>query len=383
MQHRDGRRRLLKAAIGLAAGVAVAPRLRPLAAAEDRAWSRPLADLADGRWTKIHELDAGFPVLFRRQSHGGSCFDSRRGRLVLFGSDTHGQDWTNSPLFFDLGTRAWSRLYANDPPESYRVNADGLPVAGPNGDHPWAMHTFGAVVYDADGDRMVVSSYPEHLRPGRFTNALAHVWPGVRRHPTWMLDLATGRWAALPGKAEHFFAFATVFCPDRRSVIGYRQHAVFELDLRALAWRKLAPQGLSRWGGNAVYDSRHGAVVAFGSHKKDNDVGVFEPASGRIRTMPTPGPRPRGDRGVPMAFHARIGATVAVVDRDPAAQVSPQIADTWLYDLARDAWTRVDGASLPFGVGRNYNLAYAPGDDLLVLVTDPPGRHTSVYALRL
>ena len=32
---------------------------------------------------------------------------------------------------------------------------DGLPVAGDDGDHPWAMHTFGAVVYDTARDEMV------------------------------------------------------------------------------------------------------------------------------------------------------------------------------------------------------------------------------------
>ena len=48
-------------------------------------------------WVKIHEPKAG-EATFRRQPHGGSCFDTKRGRLILFGSDTHGRDFTNSPL---------------------------------------------------------------------------------------------------------------------------------------------------------------------------------------------------------------------------------------------------------------------------------------------
>ncbi|OPX22239.1 MAG: hypothetical protein B1H04_05340 [Planctomycetales bacterium 4484_123] len=75
-------------------------------------------------------------MAFRRQAHGGSCFDTKRGRLVLFGSNTHGRTWMNSPLFFDPVTTTWSRAYDDDKPETYTVNAEGIPVAGSRGDHP-------------------------------------------------------------------------------------------------------------------------------------------------------------------------------------------------------------------------------------------------------
>ncbi len=58
-------------------------------------------------------------------------------------------------------------------------------------------------------------------------------------------------------------------------------------------------------------------------------------------------------------------------------------AETWLYDFASDAWARVEEATLPFGVGMNYNLEFDPGHRLLLLVANPPDEPLAVWALRL
>ncbi len=351
-----------------------------------------LLDLPRGKWIKIHQQRPGDSVTFVRQRHGGSAFDSRRGRLVLFGSDTHATgseriDWTNSPLFFDVARLEWSRLYPDDDPGTYRVDAEGVPVAGERGDHPWAMHTSGSVVYDTERDALVVSSFPYHLKPGLFTEALAGVWPRVRRHPTWKLDLATGSWRALPGKAVHFYAYATAYDPDRGVVIGYKSAGVFELGGEPPAWRRITSEGLVGYNNNVVYDSNSKALIVFGSNEGANDVVAYEPATGRHRKMATPGSRPPKDRHVPMAFHPGIGRTVALVDRKPEAQPTsaPRSTqtETWLYDYANDAWSRVESATLPFASGMNYNLEYDPGHGLLLLVANPPGEATAVWALRL
>jgi hypothetical protein len=86
--------------------------------------------------SEIHRQQATDPVRFHRQWHGGSAFDTRRGRIVLFGSEIHGDDWTNSPLFFDLASLTWTRAYPDDPPSTYGVTAEGVPVAGVDGRHP-------------------------------------------------------------------------------------------------------------------------------------------------------------------------------------------------------------------------------------------------------
>jgi hypothetical protein len=335
-----------------------------------------LLELPAGRWIKIHQQAPGDAVTFIRQSHGGSAFDSRRSQLVLFGSDSHGRDWTNSPLIFDLTTLQWQRRYADDDVATYRVSAAGLPVAGSDGDHPWAMHTFGAVTYDPAADRIVVASYPGHMEPGRYTNALAHLWPVVRRHPTWLFDPGSGDWTALAGEPVHFFPHSIDYDSTRGVVLGYRDDGVYELSLARQEWRRVATPGLLGWGSNAVYDSRQQALVVFGSHENGNEVVAYWPASGRHRVMPTPGPRPRGGCNVPFAYHAGLGRSVALVDGQTGAE-------TWLYDLGRDRWERVETADLPFDVGMDYNLEYDPTHELLLLVAAPPGEPVAVWALRI
>jgi hypothetical protein len=346
-----------------------------------------LLELPAGTWTKIHEQKADDAVTFKRQRHAGSAFDTRRGRIVIFGSDTHGKDWTNSPLFFDVASLKWSRLYPDDHPSTYRVNEKGIPVAGTHGDHPWAMHTFGSVEYDPVGDALVVSSYPQHLQPGRFTDVLTDVWPQIRRHPTWILNVETGQWQPLPGKAEHFFPYATAYDIDRRLVIGYRSAGIFELDLQSGTWKQVIRKGLLRYHNNVVYDSRRRAVVVFGSSGNSNDIIVYEPATRRHLKMNTPGERPRPDQHNPMAFHIDIAKTVILVDRPeddtPTRDLRNMRAETWLYDLGKDVWTQVKSATLPFGCGMNYNMEYDPAHNVLLVVANPPEKPTAVWALRL
>lgn len=340
-----------------------------------------LLDLPSGQWMKIHQQRPGDAVQFERQRHGGSAFDTRRGQLVLFGSDTHdlpADAWLNAPLIFDLKRLAWHQAYPADPVSSYRVTAEGLPVAGPAGDRPWAMHTFGAVTYDPSSDAMVVASYPAHLQPGRFTSALAPQWPQVVRHPTWLWHPESGRWEALAGPAVHFFAYATAY-DDRRGVVtGYRDDGIYALRTTTGRWRRVAGGGLLGWGSNLVFDTENGVLIAYGSHRATNDVVVYDPATGLQRRMPTPGLRPPARNYVAMAFHCSLGRTVALIGRPTGT------TETWLYDYAGDSWTHLDHADLPFEIGMNYNLEYDPGHELLLLVATPPEEELpAIWALNL
>jgi len=346
-----------------------------------------LLDLPKGRWIKIHQQRPGDAVTFTRQKHAGSAFDSRRGRLILFGSDTHATgDWTNSPLVFDLQRLEWRRLYGDDDTASYTVTADGIPVAGPAANHPWAMHTFGALAYDAAADALIVASYPRHMTPGRFTDALQRLWPRIRRHPTWVLHLDTGRWQALAGDAVHFFPYAVAFDSRRCIVVGLRNDGIYELSLEAGRWRKMAPGGLLKWGNTAAYDSRNRVLVSVTARQGRASVVLYDPATRRARVMPTPGVRPSRARYLPLAYHPDMGRIVAVVDSPSAGGTGGRAgrrAETWLYDAAKDTWTKLPRADLPFGVGMNYNLQFDPGHRILLLVADPPGAAVAVWALRL
>lgn len=334
------------------------------------------------RWIRIHEQKADDTVRFRRQPHGGSCLDSRRQRLILFGSDSHGRDWTNSPLIFDLVEREWTRAYPDDDRSTYSVTASGLPVAGVAGDHPWAMHTFGAVMYDPSRDEMIVACAQEHMIPGRFTDSVNDLWPKIKKFPTWTFRLETRRWRPLPCEPVDFFPHCAAFDTDRNVVLGYRPEGVYELSGEPRVWKQLTKKVfLGGWHSNAVYDSRHKALVVFGTNTNSNDIEVFYPATGQHTLMSTRGLRPPKDQHAPMAFAPGIGKTVVVVDRKLDDERT--VAETWLYDLAEDSWSRIKTADLPEGCRMNYNMEYDPGQKRLLLVTGGYGRATSVWALSI
>ncbi len=337
--------------------------------------------LQSGIWTPVHRMQPQDPVTFLLQSHGGSAFDTRRGRILLFGSDTHGQDWSNSPLIFDLKSLLWRRVYPDDPPESYRVTASGLPVAGPGAAHsggarPWAMHSFGAVDYLPERDAVLVSSHPAHMEPGRFSDALEEPWLQVRRHPTWLFDLAEECWSPLPLAETSFFAYATAYDSDRGIMIGAGHHGVFELPDLDARWEKKADGKAIGYHNNAVYDSHHNAIVIFGRNGLGDDVLVYRPKDSRLIRMPTPGERPPKDEHAPMAYHPTLAETLVLVDRfEPGTSRRNRAngqAETWAYDLEEDSWRRIPSANLPFALGMNYHLHYDPQRDLLLLVTASP-----------
>ena len=378
--------------IAAAAAFASAATVTETVAAESEGPPRnpKLLALEPNRWVKIHQQSGGDAVRFRRQAHGGSCFDSKRGRLILFGCDTHGKDWINSPLVFDPVACSWSRMYTDDDFKTYKVNEEGLPVAGEKGEHPWTMHTFGAVVYDPVRDEMVVCCYDAHMKPGQFTNAMTELWPKVKRHPTWVLELETGRWKALECQAVHFFPFAAEYDADRRVVVGCSSAGIWELGGEPRQWKKVCDKGAQGWHNNMAYDSKNKVFVVFGAHMNSNDVIQYKPGGGQsaYRIMPTPGIRPPKDQHNPMAFDPESGRTVVLVDRIPertgdGASAQEARTETWLYDAAADAWTRLEGADLPFPCGMNYNMEYDPGHKVMLLATGDYKRPTTVWALKI
>jgi hypothetical protein len=365
----------------------------PADTGEDSGESAPrrnakLVDLEPNKWLKLHEQGKDDKVRFRRQGHGGSCFDTKRNRLILFGSDTHGRNWYNSPFIFDPVKAEWSQLYPHDARETYAVNEKGIPVAGPDGEHPWATHTFGAVEYDPSRDEMIVACPPHHMVPGRFTNSVKELWPKIKKHPTWTLDLKTNKWRALPCEPVSFFPHSTCFDTDRNVVIGYRPDGIYELGGKPRQWTRKVKQRvhLLGWHGNTVYDARHKASVTFGYNKNSNDIDAYFVESGKLKLMPAEGKRPPKDQHNPMAFEPRIGQTVIVIDRNTEpdkGRKGKRVAETWCYDLGADRWTQIETATLPFGCDMNYNMHYDPLHKCLLLVTGGYGNPTAVRALRI
>jgi hypothetical protein len=338
------------------------------------------------QWVKLHEQKKGDEVYFMRQEHGGSCMDTKRCQLVLFGSNTHGRDWMNTPMIFDVPTAKWIRLYADDDKSTYRQDANKVAVAGEKGDHPWAMHTFGTVAYDASRDEMVVACWPGHMKPGRFSNALEGIWGTGETHPTWTFNLETHKWKALECKPRDFFPYACAWDSDRNVLVGYGGPGIWELGGEPREWTRIEGKVMTAWHNNAVYDSKNKAVIICGSRELINDVIVYRPATKEHVKMPTPGVRPPKDQHNPMAFEPELGKLVMLVDNvDPESPKNKRTGttETWLYDLATDSWEQIKEASLPFLHGMNYNMEYDPRHRALLVVMGGYRGPTTVYGLRL
>jgi hypothetical protein len=331
-------------------------------------------------WYKIHEQAIDADAAFSLQAHGGAAFDPVRGRIMLFGSDTHRQNWDNTVRFFDVGSLAWSMAYPPDLPETYRVNSKGIPVAGEGVERPWAMHVFDALEFDPISDLLIVASYPGHLNPKHRWGVSASLWQGIRSHPTWGYRVADGRWEVLAEKGQSFFPYAATFDPIRRELIGVRPQGYWSFDVDRRKWQKIGQGAPSVWHNTAAFDAARRVVVSFGSQKRHDDVWQLRVDEGEGVAMPTVGQRPPGGSSVPLVYHPGIDRVVAMIEAlDPRGR---KITQTWLYSTANDTWQPL-AASLPFGIGMNYRLTYDPNHDLLLLVARMPREPVAVWALRL
>lgn len=335
--------------------------------------------LQANRWYKISQLapdDAGY---FERQYHAGSAYDSKRGRLILFGSDTHGTDWSNAIRTFDMAALKWDAFGGVSDPALYSVNQDGVPVAELGVTWPWAMHTFDAIDYDRSEDQLIVASYPEHLVPGRFGNWVKDVWGAIKVHPTWHYDFKTGQWSYNKKQPVSFFPYATAYDTKRKRLFGFRPDGVFEYS-KDRGWTKIAQKGINVYHTNAVYDAKYDVFVIFGTHKLSNSVFIYRPGDRLIQTMPTTGTRPPGTQASPFAYHPGMGKSVALIDNPKGDEEGAQ---TWLYDVGNDAWERVEGADFPYRLGMNYNMQYDTVNNQLILIAHSKNEPVSVWVLRL
>jgi len=332
-------------------------------------------------WIKIHQQKETDPVFFQRQKHGGSAFNSNNLTLTLFGSNTHGADWNNSIYTFDMGSLVWQKLYNPDSLESYIVTEQGVPVAGDNKKHPWAMHTFDSVIYDAFHDQLVVASYPGHLKPGRFGNWISKKeWQKIKHHPTWFFDFLSREWSFVDNNSVDFFPYTVSYDTDKNKIIGFKPYGIYQFIDPTTGWSRIAPKTIDTYHTSSVYDNKNKAFILFGGETKDNSVYSFSTGSRQFIKMPTIGIRPPGDEHLPFAFHNDLAKAVAVVD---VVDEGKSYAQTWLYDLKNDIWERIKSADFPFQLGMNYNMEYDSVNNFLVLVANYPGEPVAVWVLRL
>lgn len=339
-----------------------------------------LRNLPARSWIKIHQQPSDGPETFQRQAHGGAAFDPVRGRVMLFGSDTHGVNWDNTVRFFDMGTLTWSSAYPPDSPETYRVNGNGIPVAGVKGDRPWAMHTFDAVEFDPVTDFLLVASHPEHLNPGKSWGVERNLWAQIKSQPTWAYSVSENRWTPLVIDGVSFFPYGATFDPYRRQLIGVKPSGYWALDIDGAKWKQIGKGAPQVWHNTAAFDIDRATVVSFGSHTLADDVWQYHVGEVQGNRMPTPGLRPPGAGSAPLVYHPPTGQVVALVE---STNDSAKSTATWVYSTTLDAWKRVDGAVIPFAIGMNYDMVYDPNHNVMVLVANHPGEPVAVWVLRL
>lgn len=372
----------------LAAGSTGAASASPPAteAAERRPLNPRLLALAPNAWSLFAQpAEAGW----RRQTHAGIAYDSRRGRLLVFGSNTHGLDWDNEVHAFDPVTARWETHYPRAPKESYRADAAGRAIAGSDRLLPWAMHTYDNIVYDPRLDAIVVSARPEH-------NPIGKKHPEATVHPTWIYDLKIRQWRIFDNKGQpypKFFAAASAYDPDRDVIAAYRW-GMWEIGPARDEWKRASGESHHRMHHVMDYDARRKTFVVFGDARDGSAVWTY-----------APGPR-AGDPGTwrkrqaadcppgqhfPVAYDSAHGVFLLVADtlryvedakgrRKPAARA--RSSSTFVYDPDADRCVRLPDADLP-PLGMNYMMAYDRFHQVFLLVTGDHGKPAAVRALRL
>ena len=171
-----------------------------------------LLNLPANQWVKYHHIDNGD---WWRKGHAGLAYDNKRGSLLIFGSDTHGDDWDNTIHEFLPIQRRWVDHGSNASQKSYRVDAAGNPVSGVEQLQPWAMHTYDGIEYDPMTDPLIVVAEPDH-------NPIGKTITPHKNNPIWSYKLETKEWQMFQvdsTQKNNFFAAATAFDKDRKALM--------------------------------------------------------------------------------------------------------------------------------------------------------------------
>ncbi len=367
----------------------MAPALAPAGAG--------LEPLPAGRWVQLHD---GAGLGWTRQAHSGAAWDSRRGLLLLFGSDTHGRNHDNAVRAFDPAARRWLVLAPGAGPRTYRADPVGRAVAGTEQRLvPWAMHTYDLVLYDPLLDALWVAGVPEH-------NPARKGVRGVRVHPHWLFRIAVRRWEPFPAggaRPPRLFGGAMAYDVGRQTLVAFRPGQVLELGPDRERWRVVRPRGKASLTLHqvAVYAPDRRAVYLFGHYREARRevpfrVRVYHPgerpyAPGRWEILEPKGRCPPPWQHFPVAYDGRRFVMVVpdrrVVRRDRQGRPwygASRRARTYLWDPVLGRCRLLDGAVLPPGaVGpMNYHMVWAERLQVMLLVGSDRHRRPVVWALR-
>lgn len=338
-----------------------------------------LLNLPANRWVKYHEFKGNE---WWRKSHAGLAYDSTRGSLLVFGSDTHEQDWDNVIHEFIPRKREWVHHGVNAAPNTYRVNAEGYPVAGDIGLAPWAMHTYDGVSYDPIRDAVVVVGSPDH-------NPIGKKLPTPQSYPIWIYQLKAKKWTIFDdkrGAMPHFFGAATAY-DEADNNLYICKEGLWALNLAKEKLEKIgmAPNCLHS---TMAFDSWRRRLYIFGSYKGTSNISSFDIGyiidDSKSWIELTPG----GDRSpaysrVPVAFDEKAGVFLLVVDdSNNSIDRKPSSTTTFIYDPETNIYEKLNDTELP-AVGMNFMMAWDKIHEVFFLLTGNWEDGISVWAMRL
>lgn len=331
-----------------------------------------LLNLPANQWVKYHHDD------WWKKGHAGLTYDSKRGSLLIFGSDTHGEDWDNTVHEFSPKQRKWIHHGSDAPQKSYRVDAAGNPISGIEQIKPWAMHTFDGIEYAPDTDSILVVAEPQH-------NPIAKKISQSKTNPIWRYKLATKEWQAIKVDAKqkvNFFGAASAF-DSARNTLMFCSHGLWSLSSDDYKVRKVSssPQCLHR---TMAYDSWNNDLYLFGAYKPSNQVWKLQ--RDKLTDEPVKWLKisPTGDNcppftSTPVAFDQSNGVFILVVDNPGKGSDG---ASTYAYHPAKNKYFKLPKGSLP-KVGMNFMLIWDQIHKVFFLVTGNWKSGVTVWAMRL
>jgi len=347
-----------------------------------------LAALPSNQWVKVS--DPG-PLHWVREAHAGLVYDSNRGTLLTFGSDTHGhgvsRDLDNEIHEFSPFTGTWLTLYERAPRRSYRADGKGYPISGFGDPMPWAMHTYDALVFDPRWNALWVAAT---LGPP-FHNPVLDEAVGVTRDSLWVYDLRKWKWVMFQNRGKSpppLFGGAAVYDSRRDTLVAYDSSGVWELGPARDEWKHATAESHHVTHFNMEYSPRSGKLFVFGGQTDGpdgaltNDVWVYSPgptagAEGKWeRRRPAGDPCPEAQH-YPVAYQPEADLFLLVPDHPKAGQ-----SLTMVYEPSVDRYTRIVGAEME-PLGMNYMMVYDTRHRVFLLVKGDWRKPPVVWAFRL
>ncbi len=333
-----------------------------------------LRNLPANHWVEYHHLSSGE---WFRKSHAGMAYDSKRGSLWVFGSDTHDEDWDNRLHEFLPNQRKWIHHGENSAKSEYRSDENNLRVAGQQLIKPWAMHTYDGVAYDRVSDSLWVIAAPDH---NPMVKSIKQA-----KNPIWRYDLSNHKWQAIAVEntaLKNMFGSAAAYDHHRQALMFCNQGLV-QLNSDDYSVNNIAksPNCLHR---SLAYDSRNKALYIFGAYKRSQHVWklirdeMTDIALNFQELIPT-GDMPLPYTKPPVAYDQQNGVFLLLID-DVDNESNP--SETYIYYPNGNYYVKLPNSGAP-RVGMNFMMAWSDLHQVFFLLTGNWDQGLTVWALRL